>query len=128
MTSKPEMEGYEGVTDFWWADFDLAEIKMLRRKQRYTFRSHGVDSYYSVLTVEETIQNLLKNNQLSPLGKEFPVGLYIEWKSYDYYVDHYGYDTVDMLYDLLKKYGLETVEKSQNKLPIIVQSFKRRSL
>ena len=33
-----------------------------------------------------------------------------------------------MLFDVLAKYDLETVEKSNKKLPIIIQSFEKDSL
>lgn len=33
-----------------------------------------------------------------------------------------------MLFDVLKKYDLETVEKSNKKLPIIIQSFEKDAL
>jgi glycerophosphoryl diester phosphodiesterase len=54
---------YKNFTDeYFFHDFDLAEIKMVTRKQRYHFRSAAVNSVYQVLTVREAIENLLMLN------------------------------------------------------------------
>ena len=50
------------------------------------------------------------------------IGLYIETKMYGFYKDR-GLDIAEMLYNNLKKYDLETVEKSSKKLPIIFECF-----
>lgn len=114
---------YEEVDGYWWADFTLAEIKMLKRKQRYSSRQHASDSTFRVLTAEETIQNLLMLNENLPWKEnDYPTGLYIEAKYYDFYLAEYNVDTVVMLHDLLKKYDLESIEKCEKKLPIIFQS------
>lgn len=56
--------------------------------------------------------------------RERPIGLYIENKEYDFYLDNYGLDVVQMTYDTLAKYNIETIEKATaNNLPIIMQSF-----
>jgi len=55
------------------------------------------------------------------------VGLYIETKMYAFYKSR-GLDIAEMLFNVLKKYDLETVEKSNAKLPIIVECFEKDSL
>lgn len=59
---------------------------------------------------------------------EWP-GLYIELKEPEWYLDKYGIDMSEVLYDFLKLNGLETVEKATaNKIPIVIQSFSEPSL
>jgi glycerophosphoryl diester phosphodiesterase len=56
------------------------------------------------------------------------VGLYIETKMYNFYKDDRDKDIAQMLFDVLKKYDIETVEKSNAKLPIIIECFEPESL
>ena len=42
---------------------------------------------------------------------------------YNFYIENYGIDAAQLLFDVLKKYNLETVEKASNTLPIIVECF-----
>ena len=56
------------------------------------------------------------------------VGLYIETKMYNFYLNTFGKDIAVELYNVLKKYDLETVEKSSKKLPIIIECFEKESL
>jgi glycerophosphoryl diester phosphodiesterase len=106
----------------------MAEIKMVKRHQRHHYRSTALNSIFDVLTVRESIENLLMLNEQFPRGKEYPTGLYIETKMYNYYLDNFGIDTVEMLHDLLKEYGLHNIESGQNKLPIIIQCFEKEAL
>lgn len=115
-------------TGYYFIDFSLAEIKTLKRKMRYDFRSHQNDGLYEVLSVRESIENLLMLNQNFPREREYPTGLYIETKQFNFYKDNYGIDVAEMLYNLLKEYGLHTIESSQNKLPIIIQCFEKEAL
>jgi glycerophosphoryl diester phosphodiesterase len=56
-------------------------------------------------------------------------GLYIEMKEPQWYMDNYGFDIVQMTYDQLAKWNLETIEKSTaNGIPIIIQSFDPEAL
>lgn len=41
--------------DYAIPDFTLAELKMLKRKQRYDFRSKATDGVFDMLTLDETI-------------------------------------------------------------------------
>jgi len=47
---------------------------------------------------------------------------------YGFYLENYGIDLAEMLYDVLVKYGIETIDKSEKKLPIIVECFEKESL
>lgn len=56
------------------------------------------------------------------------VGLYIETKMYNFYNEDYGQDIAVMVFETLKKYGLETTEKANKKLPIIIECFEKEAL
>ena len=58
----------------------------------------------------------------------YPIGLYIEPKMYNFYLDHYGVDASQLLYDVLKKFDLHNIKSCQDKLPIIIESFENGSL
>jgi len=110
--------------DYLIRDFTLAEIKMLRRKQRHGNRNQFLNNEFQIYTVEEAIESLiLLNSQFPRNDLDFPVGLYIEPKEYTLYKIFYGVDMLDMLHESLAKYDLETIEKCTNKVPIIIQSF-----
>ena len=62
------------------------------------------------MTLEEVIELMLNLNTNFPrhdLSQK--VGLYIETKMYNFYLNTYGRDLAQMLYDTLKKYDIETV-------------------
>ncbi len=81
------------------------------------------------MTLEETIELLLDLNANQP-RKDInqKVGLYIETKMYNFYLSNRSHNIADMLFETLKKYDLETVEKSSKKLPIIIECFEKESL
>ena len=81
-----------------------------------------------MMTLEETIELMFDLQKSLPKEREYPIGLYIETKMYKFYVENYGIDPAEKLYEVLKKYDLETIEKSQNTLPIIVECFEHESL
>jgi hypothetical protein len=82
-----------------------------------------------MLTLEDTIEMLLELNQNFPRGDiSQKVGLYIETKMYSFYKHNFGIEFADVLYNVLKKYDLETVAKSSAKLPIIIECFEMESL
>eukprot|EP00347_Sterkiella_histriomuscorum_P008381 403345315 len=115
--------------DFLIRDFTLAELKMLRRKMRYTERNQYLNGQFQIMTLEETIELMLELNANQPRKDlEMIVGLYIETKMYNFYLENYGQDISQMLYDTLKKYDLETVAKANVKLPIIVECFEPEAL
>lgn len=81
-----------------------------------------------MMTLEEIIEMMLDLQKTQPKNRNYPIGLYIETKMYMFYLEKFGIDSAEKLYEILKKYDLETIEKSQNKLPIIVECFEHQSL
>jgi len=82
-----------------------------------------------MLTLEDTIEMLLNLNENFPRKDlDMKVGLYIETKMFNFYKNVHGQDIAEMVYDTLKKYDLETVEKSNKKLPIIIECFEKEAL
>jgi glycerophosphoryl diester phosphodiesterase len=81
------------------------------------------------MTLEVAIELQMKLNEEHPQkdGRPFKTGLYIETKNVGFYKER-GVDIAGLLYNALKKYGLETVEKAQQKLPIIIESFEEETL
>jgi glycerophosphoryl diester phosphodiesterase len=115
--------------DYLIRDFTLAELKMLRRKMRYTSRNQYFNAEFSMLTLEETIEMLLNMNANFPrkdIGMK--VGLYIETKMYNFYKNVHGVDLADQVYETLKRYDLETIAKANAKLPIIIECFEKEAL
>ena len=53
------------------------------------------------------------------LNKETKVGLYIELKEYDDKLEK-GWDVAQMLFDLLKEYGLSNIADASNTIPIAI--------
>ena len=117
------------ANDYLIKDFTLAELKLLRRKMRYSTRNQYFNEQYQIMTLEETIETMLNLNANFPRTDiSMPVGLYIETKMYNFYLKTYKVDLAEELYKVLKKYDLETVEKASAKLPIIVECFEKESL
>ena len=107
------------IDDYLIHNFTLAELKTLKRKMRYNFRSHSQDTLYEMHTVDEIIEYMfMLNAQFPRTDRAMKVGLYIEAKSYPYYLEH-GFDLAEMLHESLKKYDIDTIAKSNEKLPII---------
>ena len=52
----------------------------------------------------------------------------METKHYQWYKDNYNLDFAQILYGVLKDFGLETVEKASSKLPIVIECFEPDSL
>ena len=110
-------------------DFTLQELKMLRRKMRYSTRNQYFNAEYELLTLEETIEMLLNLNANFPRRDiDMKVGLYIETKMYNFYKTVHGVDMAEQVFEVLKRYGLETVEKASAKLPIIIECFEKEAL
>merc|ERR1712086_589084 len=109
-------------------DFTLAEIKTLKRTQRYDYRNQMLNDIWGFLTLNETIE-LMQTMQIKmPDNRDYPIGLYIETKQYNWYLDTYGLDSAQMLHDHLSTYSLDTVEKCTSTIPIIVECFESASL
>jgi glycerophosphoryl diester phosphodiesterase len=70
----------------------------------------------------------LQKQHPNATGRQYPIGLYIETKQYGFYKENYGIDIAEKVFENLKAYGLETVEKSEQKIPIILECFELESL
>ena len=71
--------------DWLVADFSLAELKMLKRYQRYAdIRSPMLNDRYDIVTLTELIENVQMINEDEPrtMNADTKVGLYIEIKEY----------------------------------------------
>lgn len=116
------------TNDYLIQDFTLAEIKTLKRTQRYDYRNQMLNDIWGFLTLNETIE-LMQTMQIKmPDNRDYPIGLYIETKQYNWYLDTYGLDSAQMLHDHLSTYSLDTVEKCTSTIPIIVECFESASL
>lgn len=110
-------------------NFTLAELKQLRRKQRYAFRNTDLDEFFQIMTLEEVIEQMFDLHKKHPNpDRQFPIGLYIETKMYAFYLQQYNIDIAEMLFNVLKKYNLETVDKCKNIMPIIIECFEGDAL
>jgi hypothetical protein len=82
-----------------------------------------------MMTLEETIELMYSMQKMNPkVNRTSPVGLYIETKMYQYYLDNYQINSADMLFETLQKYNLETVDKCKDKIPIIFECYEPESL
>ncbi|CDW82941.1 glycerophosphoryl diester phosphodiesterase [Stylonychia lemnae] len=114
------------ANDFMLKDFNLEELKLLRRVQRYQGRrSNYFDGLYQVLSLQEAIDQIKDMNEQKVAFRknQIPIGIYIEIKQTDYYLS-LGIDVNGMLLEVLKRNNIETNQKSLNqKLPVMLQSF-----
>ena len=111
---------------FYVEDFDLAELKLLKRKQRFEFRSFQLNDKFEIVTLQEVIDNIKMLNQVSPRvnNADTPVGLWIELKAYNSILKKRGLNTAEMTNEVLTKNGLSTIaEATASQIPIVVQSF-----
>lgn len=74
-------EGNLYSNDWLLHDFSLAELKMLRRRQRYDYRSQ-YNNAFSVMTLEEVIEHMYMLDLDYPrkINEKVQAGLYIEIK------------------------------------------------
>ena len=105
-------------------DFTLQELKLLKRKQRYTFRSTLLNDKFEILTLQEVINNvnLLVTDAPRTENTGTTVGLYIELKDFNSYLSK-GIDMAELMNDILVANSLGTISDCQDTMPIIVQSF-----
>jgi len=85
-------------------DFTLAELKELRRNQRYSIRNADFNGLFQIMTLEEVIEQMFELQKINPEVNESRtnrVGLYIETKMYAFYLDNYGINIAQMLFDTL---------------------------
>lgn len=75
------------------------------------------------------MQFLTETYDMSRVGVSTTPGLYIELKSPQLYLDTYKMDIGQAAFDLLEKFGLETVQGATEKgIPIVIQSFDQAAL
>ena len=80
------------------------------------------DGQYPVLNLEEVIIYLQDLNRKYPHANR--IGLNIELKSADQYLNEFGIDVSKRLYTILKKHNMHTRRGAvEADLPIIIQSF-----
>ena len=109
--------------DYLIREFTLEELKGLRRRQRYSTRNTDLDDLFQIMTFEEVIEQMQGLYQSHPKTRPWKIGLYVETKMYQFYLDNYGENIAQMTYDVLKKYGLETIDKCKDTMPIIIECF-----
>ncbi len=109
--------GFE-VTDWFVADFTLAEIKTLRAKQVMPQRDHSHDGQYEVLTLQEMID--VAQSGAKRAGRS--IGVYPEVKFSSYHAA-IGLPIEDKLLDILTKAGLNRATA-----PVYIQSFETANL
>ena len=101
------------ITGWFSEDFTLAELKMLRARERLEFRSHGWDGQFEVPTFDEVIQ--LAQQLGAELGR--PIGVYPETKHPTYFRT-IGLPLEDRLLADLDRRGWNTADA-----PVFIQSF-----
>ena len=109
--------GFE-ITDFFVADFTLAELKTLRCKQVMPQRDHSRDGQYQILTLEEMIDIV----QAGARRAGRVVGIYPEIKLPSYH-QSIGLPIEDKLLDTLSKAGYTSASS-----PVFIQSFEQANL
>lgn len=80
------------------------------------------------MTLEETLDLVLSLNKDYPKKNGDVVGVYMETKMWNFYNSTFGLDIAEKTFEVLKSYGLETVEKASAKMPIIIESFEKEAL
>ncbi len=112
-----KFQGFE-ITDFFVADFTLAEIKTLRARQVMPQRDHSHDGQYEILTLEEMIDIAISGGKRA--GRV--VGIYPEIKLPSYH-QQIGLPIEDKLLATLKKAGFDRASS-----PVLIQSFETANL
>ena len=96
---------------------------MLKARNWYQERNGFLNDVFKKVSLEEVIEMQLRLNK----DTKSQTGLYIETKNVEFYWER-GVDIAQLLFEVLKKYDLETSEKASVKLPIIIESFESESL
>jgi len=106
------------LTGWFTEDFTLAEIKILRAKERLPFRSHAYDGQFPVPTFDEVIE------LAQELGRELghSIGIYPETKHPTYFRG-LGLPLEEKLLASLETHGWNTREA-----PVFIQSFEQGNL
>ena len=71
-------------------DFTLAELQILKRRQRYAYRSTLENDKYNIMDFDSIVNfvNLLNDDFPRKINSQTKVGLYIEIKNYDWYLEN----------------------------------------
>jgi glycerophosphoryl diester phosphodiesterase len=112
-----KIAGFE-ITDWFVADFTLAEIKTLRARQVFPARDHSYDGQYQILTLQEVID--IANAGTKQTGRQ--IGVYPETK-WPTLHQSLGLPLEPKLLDILAKAGLTKASS-----PVIIQSFEQANL
>ena len=73
------------------------------------------------------LQMELNEEHPTDMMKDYPTGLYVETKCVEFYRG-WDIEIAQLVYDVLEKYQIHTVELAEQKLPIILESFESQSL
>lgn len=110
---------YGQTLEGWFTeDLTLAEIKTLRAKEPFSFRSSDYDFQYPILTLSEVLQW----HQVTQQKLQRPITLYIEIK-HSHYFRSLGLPLEERLIELLKNKGYEFSLD-----PILILSFEIESV
>jgi glycerophosphoryl diester phosphodiesterase len=117
----------ESKTDWWTDEFTTAELKTLGIKQAQApGRLTIFDYQFTFPLLSEVIEMVIEFNRQHK-GKRNPdgrlAGILIEAKDSQMYRDLYGIEIGKDILDILKKYNIETIEKSKSVAPIYLHSF-----
>lgn len=110
--ASPDPE-FPGRSDWWVADFTLAELKTLKARQSFPGRSKAYDGQFEIPTFEEVLQ--LAKASKTKAGK--PVCVYPEAKSPAYHAS-LGLDMLKPITAMLAKHGYDKPDS-----PIFLQCF-----
>lgn len=114
------------VNDFTWQELIDAGLKV---RNRYSKRNPFYNDLFPPMRLDDAIELMLNLNAKAPVkGKKFKTGLYIETKVVQFYKEQRNVDIAKLVFEVLSKYDIETVEKASKKLPIILESFEKESL
>uniref|UniRef100_A0A7S3J4L1 glycerophosphodiester phosphodiesterase n=1 Tax=Euplotes harpa TaxID=151035 RepID=A0A7S3J4L1_9SPIT len=114
------------VNDFTFQELIDAGVKL---RNRYDTRNPFFNDMFPPMHLEQAIELMLDLNMKSPReDRQFRTGLYIETKQVEFYKTYRNVDIAKILFETLQKYNLDTIDKAQNKLPIILESFEEDSL
>ena len=76
---------------------------------------------YSVMTLPDVLDLVLElNKQPRTRNSDKQMGVYLELKYAYRYRKYLGTDPVNLLFDILSDYDLETTAKAEQKLPVVI--------
>lgn len=108
----------QSVTGWFIEDFTLAEVKLLRARERLPFRSHAFDGQFEIPTFDEVVT--LAQELSKRVGR--PVGIYPETKHPSYF-EGLGLPLEPALVATLDQHGWNRADA-----PVFIQSFEVANL